>query len=136
MIPMPLRLPLVGLVLASSLAGCASAPVARGPGPQSLAAELHRGTPPEAPDQCAGTVEVSGSSRWFSSLCAKDLTPEMILSLQRALAARGDYEGAPDGRPGARTDAAVLAYQSARGLPSAVLSTRAAQQMGLIPWRD
>lgn len=60
----------------------------------------------------------------------------MILTLQHALAARGVYEGTPDGRPGARTDAAILAYQSARGLPSATLSSRAAQQMGLIPWLD
>ncbi|HEY0275789.1 MAG TPA: peptidoglycan-binding domain-containing protein [Paenirhodobacter sp.] len=129
-------LPVALLALTQGLAGCVSAPEAQGPAPQSLSAELHPGPAPKAPDHCIGALQDGATYRWFSALCHDDLTSDMTTMLQRALAARGIYTATPNGRYDTRTEAAVLAYQSARDLPSPTLSTRAAQQMGLIPWLD
>ncbi|HEY0213797.1 MAG TPA: peptidoglycan-binding domain-containing protein [Paenirhodobacter sp.] len=135
--PLPkTRPPVLCLAVAALLAACVQAPSAQGPGRQSLAAELHRGTAPETPEHCIGALQDNGSYRWFSAVCPEFFTQDMNFMLQRALAARGDYTGIPDGRFDAKTQAAILAYQSARGLPSPTLAARAAQQMGLIPWLD
>jgi len=69
---------------------------------------------------------------WFQILCDADLTPELIASVQRALAARDLYAGAVSGTMDARTRAAVRRYQSAGGLDSGILSLEAARQMGLV----
>lgn len=69
---------------------------------------------------------------WFQTLCAADLTPELIASVQRALAARNLYAGPISGTMDARTRAAVRRYQSAGGLDSGILSLDAARQMGLV----
>ena len=73
---------------------------------------------------------------WFPTLCAAELTPDLVSALQRSLMARGLYSGAVTGTINAETSKAVRAYQRPRGLDSATLSTRAAQQMGLIVWTD
>lgn len=73
---------------------------------------------------------------WFATLCEDELTPGLIVTLQRALAVRGLYAGPETGRMDEPTRAAVRAYQRPRGLFSATLSRRAAQEMGLIPWLD
>jgi hypothetical protein len=73
---------------------------------------------------------------WFKSPCAADLTPDFVASLQRALKARGLYRGAANGVLDAATSAAIRAYQAPRGLLSATLSTRAAQELGLIAWTE
>ncbi|MDF0599974.1 peptidoglycan-binding domain-containing protein [Psychromarinibacter sp. C21-152] len=69
---------------------------------------------------------------WFETLCAAELTPEFVSSLQRALAARGHYRGPIDGEMTARTRAAIRAYQQPQGLDSAILSLAAARQLGLV----
>ena len=69
---------------------------------------------------------------WFETLCADQLTPEFISSLQRALTARGHYRGPVDGVMTARTRRAVRAYQKPQGLASGILSNAAARQMGLV----
>ncbi|SOC09297.1 peptidoglycan-binding domain-containing protein [Rhodobacter maris] len=80
---------------------------------------------------------VEGGERlWFRRVCDADLTPEHIQTLQRALAARGLYAGPETGRIDRATTAAIRAYQSQRGLISPVLSQRAAEQMGVILWRE
>lgn len=78
---------------------------------------------------------VQGAEKmWFAAPCPAVMTPELIASLQRALAARGLYRGAVSGTLDDATNKAIHAYQRPRGLFSATLSTRAAQEMGLLPW--
>jgi len=69
---------------------------------------------------------------WFEQVCEVDLTPEFISSVQRALAARGQFFGVIDGRIGPETETAIRAFQRARGLDSPILSVDAARQMGLV----
>ena len=76
-----------------------------------------------------------GETLWFETLCPRDLTRERVATLQRALAARGLYLGAVTGKMDRATQAAVRAYQAPRGLLSAILSRRAAEQMGVVPVR-
>lgn len=69
---------------------------------------------------------------WFETLCAQELTPDFVASVQRALAARGFYRGAPSGEMDARTRAAVRRYQEPQGLDSGILSRAAARDLGLV----
>ncbi len=71
---------------------------------------------------------------WFETPCAAETDPAFIASLQRALAARGLYRGAPTGVMDRRTRRAIRDYQAPQGLDSAVLSLAAAQQLGLALW--
>ncbi|MEM8648801.1 MAG: peptidoglycan-binding domain-containing protein, partial [Pseudomonadota bacterium] len=69
---------------------------------------------------------------WFETPCDDVMTPEFTASLQRALKARGHYQGAVNGRMDGRTQAAIRAYQKPQGLDSGMLSLAAARQMGLM----
>lgn len=69
---------------------------------------------------------------WFETPCEDVLTPEFNASVQRALQARGHYQGAITGRMDGRTQAAIRAYQKPQGLDSGMLSLAAARQMGLL----
>ena len=71
---------------------------------------------------------------WFEAPCTSDLTPEVIATLQRALAARGHYHGPDDGTLSSATRRAVRAFQRPLGLDSAVLSMRAARMLGLVSY--
>lgn len=73
-----------------------------------------------------------GDGRWFTRTCDTTMTPEFIMTLQRALQARGHYRGAITGEMDARTRRAIQTYQTPQGLDSAILSQSAAQQLGLI----
>lgn len=73
------------------------------------------------------------SETWFETPCDAALTPEVIATLQRALAARGHYSGPIDGAMTARTRAAVRAWQAPEGLDTGILSLASAQGLGLIP---
>ncbi|KAA2311479.1 peptidoglycan-binding protein [Pseudooceanicola sediminis] len=75
---------------------------------------------------------VSASGLSFRVPCPAQMTTERIATLQRALAARGLYDGPISGHMSAATRAAIRAYQGARGLDSDLLSLAAARQMGLI----
>lgn len=68
----------------------------------------------------------------FETPCPALLTPGFVASLQRALAARGYYVGAPTGRMDAPTRSAVGQYQARHGLDSDQLSVETARDMGLI----
>ena len=68
---------------------------------------------------------------WFETLCSEEITPAFIASLQRALAARGYYGGAADGRMSLATKRAIRSYQAEQGVDSDVLSLAAARQLGL-----
>ena len=71
---------------------------------------------------------------WFEAACADDLTPEVTATLQRALAARGHYDGPIDGILNTATRRGVRAFQRPLGLDSAVLSLRAARILGLVSY--
>ncbi len=68
----------------------------------------------------------------FEAPCPSEMTPELIASLQRALAARDIFGGNVTGKLDAPTAAAIRAYQSGRGLDSAQLSLESARALGLI----
>jgi len=69
---------------------------------------------------------------WFETPCPATMTPELVATLQRALAARGLYDGPITGRTGAATSEGVRRYQAQTGLDSPVLSLAAARTLGLI----
>lgn len=113
------------------LAACApqpDVPRAVSLGPLPLAGQITKAKP----EGCAGQV----AAGWFPALCPAEMTPELVATLQRALAARGLYRGPATGRLDGATRTAIAAWQAPRGLDSTTLSTRAAQELGLIPWLD
>ena len=69
---------------------------------------------------------------WFQTPCEAALTPEVIATLQRALAARGHYTGDVNGVLDATTEIAIRAFQSPRGLNSDHLSLAAARELGVV----
>lgn len=68
----------------------------------------------------------------FNAVCPDVLTPGFVTSLQRALAARGAYTAALNGRYDPQTRRAVLKYQSGMGIKSGDLAMITAQEFGLI----
>ena len=71
---------------------------------------------------------------WFETPCQADTDPEYIASLQRALAARGHYNGPVNGEMTQSTRRAIRRFQEPQGLDSAVLSLAAARQLGISVW--
>jgi len=72
------------------------------------------------------------TDRWFEIPCPPDFTVEFVSTLQRALSARGLYSGPITGNMDAATRRAVLAVQTAAGLPSDVLSIETARELGIV----
>lgn len=72
------------------------------------------------------------TDRWFEIPCPPDFTVEFVSTLQRALSARGLYSGPITGNMDAATRGAVLAVQTADGLPSDVLSIKTARELGIV----
>jgi len=70
--------------------------------------------------------------QWFETPCYPDMTPDFVATLQRALNARGHYQGPINGEMTPRTRRAIRAYQKQQGLDSAILSKAAARQLGLV----
>lgn len=68
----------------------------------------------------------------FETPCADAFTPDFIASVQRALAARGYYRGAGNGRLDRATGRAIRAFQRRFGPDSTTLSLLAAQRLGLV----
>ncbi|MDV7144550.1 peptidoglycan-binding domain-containing protein [Tropicimonas sp. TH_r6] len=69
---------------------------------------------------------------WFETPCPDSFTPDTVASLQRALKARGVYDGEITGSLDSATRSAIRRYQQPQGLNSAVLSLTAARQLGLV----
>lgn len=67
----------------------------------------------------------------FDALCEAELTPAFITDLQRALGARGFYNGPVSGDMNWRTRRAIRLYQLDQGIDSAILSRRTAEALGL-----
>ncbi|HGG64220.1 MAG TPA: peptidoglycan-binding protein [Rhodobacteraceae bacterium] len=98
---------------------------------------LHK-TEPEnaAPDTCWAnqTAPQADQNIWFQTPCPDALDMEFIKTLQRALKARGLYDGEIDGTLGTGTRKAIRMYQAAHGLDSDVLALDTARQLGLIAY--
>ncbi|MFN4057733.1 MAG: peptidoglycan-binding domain-containing protein [Roseinatronobacter sp.] len=71
--------------------------------------------------------------RAFRVPCPEIMSQDFIATLQRALAARGAYEGPITGRADQATRAAVQAFQRANGFNSPILTLETAQRLGLVP---
>ena len=69
---------------------------------------------------------------WFRTPCADEMTPELVETLQRALTARGLYQGPVTGEMDAATRRAVRHFQRRQGLDSGLLSLTAARQLGIV----
>ena len=81
-------------------------------------------------------VVTTGVEKWFQTPCAADKVPDFTASLQRALKARGIYQGVITGKNDAATRNALQAYQTPRGLASATLSISAGRALGLVKVLD
>ncbi|HEX7800209.1 MAG TPA: peptidoglycan-binding protein [Asticcacaulis sp.] len=68
---------------------------------------------------------------WREVLCSKNATPKVIMSIQRALAARGYQPGAIDGHLGGQTVSAMQKFQADNGLPQGQVSVEAVQLLGI-----
>ncbi|MBI1171888.1 peptidoglycan-binding protein [bacterium] len=64
--------------------------------------------------------------------CYNQLTPDTIVTLQRALKARGYYQQPLTGELDLATMAAIRHYQADHGLDTSVLSLKAALALGLV----
>ncbi|WP_298498086.1 peptidoglycan-binding domain-containing protein [uncultured Maritimibacter sp.] len=71
-------------------------------------------------------------SIYFETPCPPRWTPEFIASIQRALNARGLYEGSTDGILDEPTRLAIRTFQKQTGLNSTILSTESARRLGLV----
>lgn len=69
---------------------------------------------------------------WFRTPCPATMTPDFIGSLQRALLARGYYEGPLTGEMDRPTKAALHRYQAPLGLDSPILALGTARELGLV----
>jgi hypothetical protein len=69
---------------------------------------------------------------WIQTPCYDELTPDTVITLQRALRARAYYLGALDGALSPETMAAIRRFQADHGLDTKVLSLKAARVLGLV----
>lgn len=69
---------------------------------------------------------------WIRTPCYNQLTPDTIITLQRALKARGYYLMPLTGELDDATQSAIRRYQAEHGLDTPVLSLRAAETLGLV----
>lgn len=98
---------------------------------------LHRTGPASAsPDTCRASQIAPDAdySIRFDPPCPATMDAEFIASLQRALQARGLYDGEIDGTLGTGTRKAIRTYQAARGLDSDILALDSARQLGLVAY--
>ena len=71
---------------------------------------------------------------WFETPCEAQTDPDFIATLQRALAARGQYTGPVTGVMDRRTERAIREFQEPQGLDSGVLSLAGGRLLGLAVW--
>jgi hypothetical protein len=69
----------------------------------------------------------------FRVPCIEQITPYFIATLQRALAARGHYNGPITGLSDTATVRAVQDFQKLNGFNSPILTLETAQRLGLLP---
>lgn len=69
---------------------------------------------------------------WIEIPCEAQMTPDFIASVQRALAARGYYDGPINSLMDRNTRIALRRFQTEAGLNSSTLSLDTARRLGLI----
>lgn len=87
-----------------------------------------------APAVYAQAEVASAEGGWVEVLCDAPANRPVVEAMQRALAAAGHDPGPIDGLFGPRTQAAMVAYQAAQGLPQGPLSRATAERLG-VAWR-
>jgi hypothetical protein len=102
--------------------------------PAILGAEGQVVTPATYRTETRQVIVEERRERWFETICDLERNPELLTALQRALQARGQYQGAITGQLDAPTKAAIRAFQRGQGLDSPILSLPAARQLGLAVW--
>ena len=100
--------------------------------PAQISSDGRIQAPPIYKDETRQEVVQPRRENWYEILCAHDLTPEFVATIQRALAARGYYRGPDSGEMDSATKNAIQRYQKAEGLKSSSLSVAAARKLGLI----
>lgn len=68
----------------------------------------------------------------FETVCAARITPDFISSLQRALQARGLYDGPISGVINRATQAALRGFQTDQNVETSLLTIRTARALGLV----
>ncbi len=78
-------------------------------------------------------TRISGEATpvWREVLCNKNATPQKIMEIQRALAARGYQPGAIDGTLGRGTVSAMQKFQADNGLAQGQMSVEAVNALGV-----
>ena len=78
------------------------------------------------------TIERPRQQNWFEIPCDAQMTPDFVASVQRALQARGHYDGPITSEMDRRTRLAVRRYQKTEGFDSEILTAATARKLGLI----
>ncbi len=124
--------------LAAPVAGLAdTAPASRA----ALAQHATLTLPETAPRECWARYSANAGQKRNGTLeevafrvpCPEQVSAEFLSTLQRALAARGYFEGSVTGRADAATRTAVQAFQRDNGFNSPILTLETAQRLGLLP---
>ena len=85
-------------------------------------------------NQTRPVVEVLDAGTRFETLCPFEITPERVMTLQRALQARLVYQGPVTGVLDEATGRAIQAFQAPLGFDSPILERGTAQVLGIIPF--
>lgn len=80
------------------------------------------------------SIAGGGEEMLIETPCRADMGPDLIASLQRALAVRKLYAGPVSGRMDGPTRAALRRLQQQKGLDSAILAIATARELGLIAY--
>jgi hypothetical protein len=68
---------------------------------------------------------------WSRFICESDLTPELVLSMQRGLQREGYMRGNPDGKFGLQTLQAAKDYQASKGVQSDYITYQTLEWLGV-----
>ncbi len=88
-------------------------------------------TPPQYETVTKQVIAAGGEVYYFEVPCPDAMTPEFIASVQRALAARGGYNGSISGVMDGATRSAIRAFQLP-GFNSEILTLETARKLGLV----
>ncbi|MEM7631609.1 MAG: peptidoglycan-binding domain-containing protein [Pseudomonadota bacterium] len=100
--------------------------------PAQISSDGRVQSPPIYKTEAQQIVVQPRRENWFEIPCADVLTPDFVASLQRALQARGYYNGPATGEIDLRTRQAVHRYQRSEGFDNPTLTVAAARKLGLI----
>ncbi|MDA8739629.1 peptidoglycan-binding protein [Rhodobacteraceae bacterium] len=89
--------------------------------------------PPTYQHQTIHRIIRERSIEWFDTPCEDEMNADLIVSLQRALKARGYFNGKLTAIMDHDTKGALRRYQAENGLDSAILSRQTAYELGLFP---